>query len=702
MKMFFLIITVMLLFTITNQAQKADMKNPFFNEWKTPFQTTPFNEIKDEHYLPAFEEGIKQKETEILKITSSKEIPTFINTIEALEKSGQLLTKVQKVFNNLIAANGDDNMQSIAKQVAPLLSKIQDDIYLNPKLFVRIKFLHDKKKGLNLTTEQNKVLDNYYSDFVRGGANLNSADQITLRKINEALSILSVRFDENILKETNAVGLVIENKDDLAGLPENVIQDAAETAKSKGLDGKWAFTLQRTSWTPFLQYSEKRNLREKLFKGYISRGNNNNEFDTKKILYRMVILRVKKAQLLGYKTHADFVLERNMAKNPQAVYKLLYDLWKPALKRATMEAGDMQKIINKEGKDFKLAAWDWWYYAEKVKKEKYALDEEMLRPYFKLENVRDGAFAVAGKLYGLKFVERKDIQVYQPDVKVFEVKEANGKHIGILYTDYYTRDSKKSGAWMDDFRTQSNLDDHFITPIVYNCTNFSKPLGDKPTLLSIDEVTTLFHEFGHALHGLLSHSNYPSVCGTNVPTDFVELFSQFMENWATDPDILKMYAKHYKTNEPMPQQLIDKIKNSNLFNQGFETVEYLAASFLDMDWHTISDTTERNVTEFEKASLAKIGLIPEIESRYQSTNFLHIFSSDGYSSGYYSYIWSAVLDADAFEAFKETGLFNKKTADSFRKNLLSRGGSDDPMTLYKKFRGREPKVDALLKKRGLN
>jgi peptidyl-dipeptidase Dcp len=702
MKMFFLIITVMLIFTITNQAQKADMKNPFFNEWNTPFQTTPFNEIKDEHYLPAFEEGIKQKETEILKITNSKEIPTFINTIEALEKSGQLLTKVQKVFNNLIAANGDDNMQSIAKQVAPLLSKIQDDIYLNQGLFARIKFLHDKKKGLNFTTEQNKVLDNYYSDFVRGGANLNSADQVTLRKINEELSVLSVRFDENILKETNAIGLVIENKDDLVGLPENVIQDAAETAKSKGFDGKWAFTLQRTSWTPFLQYSEKRNLREKLFKGYISRGNNNNELDTKKILDRMVILRVKKAQLLGFKTHADFVLERNMAKNPQAVYKLLNDLWKPALKRAGMEAGDMQKIINKEGKDFKLAAWDWWYFAEKVKKEKYALDEEMLRPYFKLENVRDGAFEVAGKLYGLKFIERKDILVYQPDVKVFEVKEANGKHIGILYTDYYTRDSKKSGAWMDDFRTQSNLDGHFITPIVYNCTNFSKPLGDKPTLLSIDEVTTLFHEFGHALHGLLSHSNYPSVCGTNVPTDFVELFSQFMENWATDPEILKMYAKHYKTNEPMPQQLIDKLEDSNLFNQGFETVEYLAASFLDMDWHTISDTTERNVTEFEKASLAKIGLIPEIESRYQSTNFLHIFSSDGYSSGYYSYIWSAVLDADAFEAFKETGLFNKKTADSFRKNLLSKGGSDDPMTLYKKFRGREPKVDALLKKRGLN
>ena len=702
MKIFIIISTVMLLITITNQAQKKNMNNPFFSEWKTPFQVPPFNEIKNEHYLPAFEEGIKQKESDILKITGNKGIPTFKNTIEALEKSGQLLTKVQRVFDNLTAANGDDEMQSIAKTVAPLLSKIKDDIYLNPKLFARIKYLYDKRKELGLTTEQNKVLDNYYSDFVRGGANLNNAGQEALRKINEELSVLSVKFNENILKETNAVGLVIDKQEDLAGLPENVIQAAAETAKSKGLNGKWAFTLQRTSWTPFLQYSEKRNLREILFKGYLSRGNSNNEFDTKKILSRMVILRVKKAQLLGYKTHADFVLERNMAKTPQAVYQLLNDLWKPAQKRASMEAEDMQKIINREGKDFKLAPWDWWYYAEKVQKEKYELDEEMLRPYFKLENVRDGAFAVANKLYGLQFVERKDIPVYQPDVQAFEVKEANGKHIGILYTDYFTRDSKKSGAWMDEFRTQSNLDGHFITPLVYNCGNFSKPVGDKPALLSLDEVTTLFHEFGHALHGLLSHSTYPSVCGTNVSTDFVELFSQFMENWATEPEILKMYAKHYKTGEPVPQQLIDKIENSGLFNQGFETVEYLAASFLDMDWHTITDTTGRDVTEFEKASLTKIGLIPQIESRYQSTNFLHIFSGDGYSSGYYSYIWSAVLDADAFQAFKETGLFNKATAASFRKNLLSKGGSDDPMKLYKKFRGREPKVDALLKKRGLD
>lgn len=693
---------MMLLITITNQAQKKNMNNPFFSEWKTPFQVPPFNEIKNEHYLPAFEEGIKQKESDILKITGNKGIPTFKNTIEALEKSGQLLTKVQRVFDNLTAANGDDEMQSIAKTVAPLLSKIKDDIYLNPKLFARIKYLYNKRKELGLTTEQNKVLFNYYSDFVRGGANLNSAGQETLRKINEELAVLSVKFNENILKETNAVGLVIDKQENLEGLPENVIQAAAETAKSKGLNGKWAFTLQRTSWTPFLQYSEKRNLREKLFKGYLSRGNNNNEFDTKKTLSRMAVLRVKKAQLLGYKTHADFVLERNMAKTPQAVYQLLNDLWKPAQKRASMEAEDIQKIINREGKDFKLAPWDWWYYAEKVQKEKYELDEEMLRPYFKLENVRDGAFAVANKLYGLQFVERKDIPVYQPDVKAFEIKEANGKHIGILYTDYFTRDSKKSGAWMDEFRTQSNLDGHFITPVVYNCGNFSKPAGDKPALLSLDEVTTLFHEFGHALHGLLSHSTYPSVCGTNVSTDFVELFSQFMENWATEPEILKMYAKHYKTGEPMPQQLIDKIENSSLFNQGFETVEYLAASFLDMDWHTITDTTARDVTEFEKASLTKIGLIPQIESRYQSTNFLHIFSSDGYSAGYYSYIWSAVLDADAFQAFQETGLFNKATASSFRKNLLSKGGSDDPMTLYKKFRGREPKVDALLKKRGLD
>ncbi len=677
------------------------MDNPFFKEWSTPFQTPPFDEIKIDYYLPAFEEGIRLQKAEVDVIINNTEKPTFVNTIEAMEKSGKLLTKVSSVFYNLNSANTNDEMQSIAKTVAPMLSKHNDDINLNEKLFARVKAIYGEKDKLNLTTEQKTVLKNYYDDFIRGGANLNNEQKEKFRKINEELSLLSLKFGENLLKETNSIGLIIENKNDLAGLPESVIQSAFELGKTKGHEGKWVFTLQKPSFIPFLQYSEKRNLREVIFKAYINRGNNNNEFDNNKILSSIAALRVERANLLGYKTHADYILEKNMAKNPETVYKFLNDLWKPALNRAKMEIDDMQKIINNEGNNFKLEAWDWWYYAEKVKKEKYDLDEEMLRPYFKLENVLQGVFDVASKLYGIKFVERNDIPTYHPDVKVIEVKEAEGKHIAILFTDYFPRDSKRSGAWMNSFRDQSNIGSNFITPVIGNVGNFSKPTSDKPSLLSLDEVNTLFHEFGHALHGLLSNSVYPSVSGTSVPRDFVELPSQVMENWALAPEVLKMYARHYQTNEPMPEDLIKKIENSQLFNQGFETVEYLAASFLDMDWHSLTVPEEKDVTGFEKESLNKIGLIPEIESRYQSTNFQHIFSG-GYSSGYYSYIWAAVLDADAFEAFEEKGLFDHATALSFRKKILEKGGSEDPMELYKRFRGREPKVDALLKRRGLN
>ncbi|MCK9212500.1 MAG: M3 family metallopeptidase [Ignavibacteriaceae bacterium] len=676
------------------------MNNPFFQEWKTPFGTPPFSEIKNEHFMPAYEEGMKQQVAEVEEIINNKEKPTFKNTIEAFEKSGKLFTKVNNVFNALNGANTNDTIQAIAQKTAPMISKHFDEIYLNEKFFDRVKTIYQEKDKLNLTTEQKVVLEHYYKDFVRGGANLNNEAKEKFKKINEQLSLLGVKFGENILKETNAVGLVIDNKEDLAGLPEGVIQGAAETAKGKGLEGKWAFTLQRPSWTPFLQYSPKRNLREKLFKAYLTRGNNNNEFDTKKILTQMASLRVEKAALLGYKTYADFKLEINMSKNPENVYKFLNDLWKPALNKAREEVADMQKIIDTEGGNFKLQPWDWRYYSEKVRNEKYALDGEMLRPYFKLENVIKGAFGVATKLYGLKFIERKDITVYHPDVKIFEVQEANGKHLGILYTDYFPRDSKRSGAWMSEFTSQSNMEGKYISPVIYNVGNFTKPTKDKPALLSFDDVNTLFHEFGHALHYLIASSVYPS--GKRVPVDFVELPSQVMENWASDPVVLKMYAKHYKTGKPIPEALIKKIVNAGHFNQGFETVEYLAASFLDMDWHSISDTNERDVLQFEKESLSKHALMPEIESRYQSTNFQHIFADDGYAAGYYGYVWAAVLDADAFAAFKEKNdVFDKTTAKAFR-NLLQKAGSDDPMVLYKQFRGREPKIDALLKKRGLN
>jgi peptidyl-dipeptidase Dcp len=696
----FLSILLLLFTSLIAAMSQNNTDNPFFKSWNTPFQTPPFNEIKVEHFLPAYEEGIKQVTASIEAIVNSGEKPTFANTVVALEKSDTFLTRVRNVFNALSDANTNDQIQGIAEKTAPMLSRLSDDIYLNPKLFDRVKQIYDSRNNLNLTPEEKTILKNYYLNFIRGGANLDEPGKQKLRKINEELSLLCLKFSNNLLKETIAIGLLIENKDDLAGLPEDVVHAAADLAKSKGLDGKWAFSLQKPSFIPFLQYSEKRDLREKVFKAYCNRGNNNNEYDNKKTLSRIAALRVERSNLLGYKTYANFALEKAMAQNPENVFKLLNDLWKPASKRAQTEADDMQKIIAKEGKQFNLAAWDWSYYAEKVKKEKYALDEEMLRPYFKMENVRRGVFDVAAKLYGIQIVERNDIQVYHPDVKAFEVKEADGRHIGIFYADYYPRDGKRNGAWSSSFRDHSNIGGNKITPVVYNVGNFAKPTAEKPSLMSVDDVKTLFHEFGHALHSLFSNTVYPS--GQVVPQDFVELPSQIMENWAMDPDVLGMYAKHYKTGEPMPQELIEKIAKSSLFNQGFETVEYLAASFLDMDWHTISDTMERNVPDFEQASLSHIGLFPQIASRYQSTNFAHIFSGSDYSAGYYSYIWAAVLDADAFEAFKEKNdVFDKATATAFRKEVLEKGGSEDVMLEYKRFRGAEPKIDALLKRRGL-
>jgi peptidyl-dipeptidase Dcp len=675
-------------------------QNPFFSEFDTPFQVPPFDQIKEEHYLPAFKEGMKQQLQEIEAIVNSPELPTFENTIEALESSGTLLRRVDNVFGVLNGSMTNEKMQAIAKEAAPLQSKHQDDILLNEKLYQRIKSVYNQKDSLKLTGEQSMLLEKYYKDFVRGGANLDQEKKTRLREINKELSILTVKFGENILKENNRFELVTENEEDLAGLPQAVITAAAETAKERGQEGKWVFTLHKPSMIPFLQFSEKRDLREKIFKAYINRGNNNDDLDNKKILSKIAALRSERANLLGYKTHSDFVLELNMAKKPENVYKLLNQLWEPALKRAKKEAQDLQSMIDEEGKDFKLKPWDWWYYAEKLKKAKYELEDEILRPYFKLENVIDGVFTVANRLYGIQFTERTDIPKYHQDVKVFEVKEADGSHIGILYTDYFPRVSKRGGAWMNSFRKQSKMGGKNIYPVITNNGNFSKPTGDKPALISTEEVLTLFHEFGHALHGLLTNCTYNRLSGTSVSRDFVELPSQIMENWAFEPKVLKMYAKHYETGEAIPQELIDKLKNASLFNQGFANVEYLAASFLDMDWHTLTEPKEMDVDTFENESLNKIGLIPEIIVRYRSTYFNHIFSG-GYSSGYYSYIWAEVLDADAFEAFKETSLFDHQTAQSFRKNILAKGGTEDPMTLYKRFRGAEPKVEPLLKKRGL-
>ena len=686
------------IFFLTNMLAQTISNNPFFEEWNTPFQTPPFSKIKNEHFLPALEEGIKQQRAELEQIINNSEPPTFQNTIAALEKSGKLLTKVTRVFFNLTGANTNDELQKVAEKITPELTKLNNDIYLNEKLYQRIKTIYDEKDKLNLSKEELRLLDNYYSDFTRAGIGLTEEKKARLREINQQLSSLQLKFGDNLRKETNALGLVIDKEEDLIGLPEAVIKAASELAEANGLKGKWAFNLQRPSWTPFLQYSQKRELREKLYKAYINRGNNNNEFDNKEIIKQIVALRIEKAKLLGYETYAHFKLEKNMAKTPENVIKFLNELWMPAINQAKNEANEMQKLIDAEGGKFKLAAWDWWYYSEKVKKEKYALDEEMIRPYFKMENVRKGAFDVASKLYGIKFIKRNDIVVYDSDVEVYEVQEADGSLVGILYTDYYPRNGKRAGAWMSYYRGQSNMDGEMIYPLVVNVGNFTKPTSDKPALLSFDDVNTLFHEFGHALNGLFNRSVYPG--SKRSPVDFVELPSQIMENWASHPDVLKMYARHYQTNEPIPDELIQKIQNSQYFNKGFEQTEYLAASFLDMDWHTLTEPIKIDVNKFEENSLNKIGLIPEIASRYQSTNFNHIFGSDGYSAGYYGYSWAAVLDADAFEAFLETDLFDQNVAKSFRENILEKSGSDDPMELYKKFRGREPKVDALLKRLG--
>ncbi|MGB7296155.1 MAG: M3 family metallopeptidase [Candidatus Aminicenantales bacterium] len=673
--------------------------NPFFTEWTTPFGTPPFPDIKAAHFRPAFEEGMARQRGEVESIATNSEPPTFANTVEALERTGELLTKVNNVFSALTSNDTNEALQKIESEIAPLLAQHEDDIILNDALFQRVRSVWEGRAGIVLNPEQSRLLEKTYKAFVRNGAGLDETDKAELRKINEELAVLTVKFGENVLKEDNHFMLVLEAAEDLDGLPPDVVASAAETAKTKGLEGKWVFTLHKPSCIPFFQYSARRDLREKLFRAFISRGDNGNEYDNKAILSRTAALRARRAVLLGYKTHADYVLEENMAKTPAGVYELLDQLWTPALAMARNEAKELQGLIDGEGEGFKLEPWDWWYYAEKLKKAKYELDDEVLRQYFELEAVRRGAFDVAGKLWGIRFEPRADIPIYHPDVEVFEVKEADGRHIGILYTDYFPRPSKRGGAWSGSIREQSVRDGRKVTPINFNVGNFTKPTAEKPSLITFEEAMTLFHELGHALNDLLSDVTYESLSGTNVSRDFVELGSQIMENWAGDPEVIKTYAKHYQTGEPIPQELVDRIKRADLFNQGFATVEYLAACYLDMDWHTLTEAVEPEAAAFENASMKKLGLIPEIVVRYRSPYFQHIFSG-GYSAGYYSYVWCEVLDADAFQAFKETSLFDQATARSFRENIYAKGGSEDPLALYVRFRGREPNVEPLLKRKG--
>ncbi|KAA9346431.1 M3 family metallopeptidase [Larkinella humicola] len=696
-----LLITTMLLTDLAPVNGQSIAENPFFTAYTTPFGVPAFDKIKPEHYEPAFEEGIKQQAADIAKITSQTQAPTFANTIEALEAGGDLLSRVSTVFFNLNNANTSEALQKIAQTIAPKLAKNGDDIALNPALFKRVKTVYDQRNQLKLTGEQQRLLEKTYKNFVRGGAALTADKQERLRKINEELSVLTLKFGQNLLAENNAYTLVIDKKEDLSGLPASLVEAAANEAKKRNTQGKWIFTLQNPSIMPFLQYADNRALREQIFRAYLERGNHNDERDNKALMAKMVDLRAEKAQLLGYENHAAFVLEESMASTPAKVSELLNQLWAATVPVTKQEAAELQALMDKEGKNEKLASWDWRYYAEKLRKQKYALDGEQLKPYFSLENVREGIFMLTGRLYGLRFERRTDLPIYQEEVQSYEVKEADGRHIGILYMDFHPRASKRGGAWMTSFRRQEVEKGQKITPVISIVCNFSRPSGDAPALLSLEETRTFFHEFGHALHGLLSNVTYASLSGTSVPRDFVELPSQIMENWSEESQMLKLYAKHYKTGAVIPDALIEKINKSSLFNQGFETTEYLAASLLDMDYHTLKPgEVPTDVLAFEKQSMDKIGLIDQIPPRYRSTYFQHIFAG-GYSAGYYSYIWSAVLDADAFEVFKQKGLFDQKSAQSFRKNVLEKGGTDEPMTLYKNFRGSEPDIKPLLRRRGL-
>ena len=700
------VITFLFIILITFSSIQA-MENPFYKNYKTQFEIPPFSEIEEKHFMPAYFKGMEEHNNEIEQIIQNTEKPSFENVIIAMERSGELLDKVNAVFFNLSGSATNKKLQEIEKEISPKLSQHYDSISLNPYIFKKVSLLWEDVDNLNLSKEERKILEETYKRFIRSGALLKGSDKDRYADINQEISKLSVQFSQNLLAETNNFEIIL-SRDDLKGLPEDIVNLAKEEADNKfkktsdkKYANKYIFTPHRSSMYPFLTYSERRDLREKLYTGYIMRGDNDNEYDNKNITSKIASLRVEKANILGFETHAHYVLDNTMAKTPEAVYELLNQLWEPALSRAKNELQELQKFVNEEGQNFKIASWDWWHYSEKVRKDKYNIDEEELKNFFTLDNTIDGIFKTANKLFGLTFEEKFDIELYHPDARVWQVKDKNGSHLGLYIGDYYTRSSKRGGAWMSTFKDQSNFDGR-ERPIVINVCNFPPPSKDKPSLLSFEHVTTLFHEFGHGLHGLLTNTHYRSLSGTSVSRDFVEFPSQVLEHWASEPESLKSYAKHYKTGEVISDELIDKMKNASKFNQGFANTEYLAATYLDMDWHSLVSTDIQDTNDFERKSLEKIGLIDEIVSRYRTTYFQHIFTSS-YSAGYYSYIWAAVLDSDAFAAFKESGdIYNQDLANKYREYILEKGGTENPMELYQKFRGSNPNIGPLLEDRGLN
>ena len=682
--------------------------NPLLDQPATPFGVPAFDQVKIEHYLPAFEEAIKQNKAEVDAIVNNEAEPTFENTIVALDRSGLLLDRVVGVFFNVLEADGNDEMNEIAEKVSPMLSELSDGIILNDKLFQRVKFVYEQRDQLGLNPEQMRLLTETFKNFADNGANLPEDKKERLKEINQELGLLSLKFGNNVVAETNACQRFVTDEAELAGLPESAKAAAAEEAEAAGHPGEWLFTPKRTSFTPVLQYCENRALREQLLMDYTTRANHDNEFDNKAVIIREMELRIERAKLFGYDNPADYILADCMAKDHQTVDAFLQSVWKPSLEAAKREAAALQAVMDMDlandqcqmSNDKSLRPWDWWFYAEKLRKAKYDLDEEAIKPYFELDNVRKGAFGVANKLYGLQFEKLEDMPVYNPDVEVFKVTEADGSLVGILYTDYFPRAGKRPGAWMNQILPQyidAEGVDH--RPVIINVGNFNKPTAGNPSLLSMDDVETLFHEFGHALHGLLSKAHYKSLSGTNTPRDFVELPSQFMENYAYEPEVLKTYAFHYQTGEVIPDELIEKINAAGKFNQGFVTTELLSASILDMDFHELTTAEGLDVNAFEKKSLDEMGMIPQIIVRYRPTFYNHIFTT-GYEAGYYSYTWAAVLDADAFAAFKETGnLFDEATAARFR-HLLEQGGTRDAQELYLEFRGKEADPANLLRRKG--
>ncbi|MDD6132508.1 MAG: M3 family metallopeptidase [Bacteroidales bacterium] len=675
--------------------------NPFLEEYTTEYQIPPFDKIKAEHYIPAFEKGIEEARAEIKAIVNNPEEPTFDNTILALDNSGKLLGKVSYVFGALSECLNDSAMEKIAEVAYPMLSAYSDEVSMNDSLFIRVKALYDKKDSLGLNTAQLRLLEKNYKSFVRNGALLSPEQKDSLKEINQQLATLNLNFSTNILKETNKWELVVDNEADLSGLPASSIAVAAEEAEARGMKGKWVFTLHAPSRLPLLTYADKRELREKMYKGYTSLASNDNEYNNDANINAILKLRTQKARLLGFNSFADYQLDNVMAKTVAAAEDLLMNIWKPAIAKVKEEVADMQAYADKHGDKITIEPWDYYYYAEKVKKEKYNFSEDDVRPYFHVDSVRKGIFTLANKLYGITFTEMPDAPKYHPDVKVYDVKDAQDNHVAVFMTDYFPRDSKRQGAWMSEFKGESNVNGVSERPIIYNVGNFTKPTAETPSLLTIDEVETMFHEFGHGLHGMLTTATYSGQSGTNVDRDFVELPSQINEHWAFEPELLKEYAHHYVTGEVIPDALVQKLVETGKFNQGFATTELAGAALLDIAWHKMALDKDVDVMAFEKSVADNLKMPREVQFRYRSPYFKHIFGSDQYASGYYTYLWAEVLDADGYELFKERGIFDPATAKSYLENILQPGDSEDPMTLFIRFRGQAPTVDALLENRGL-